>query len=74
MKIKLKRMWRIHREQLPSYLDEFMWMERQCHNIADIFKAILREIKILDEFMWMERQCHNIADIFKAILREIKIQ
>ena len=46
MKIKLKRMWGIHKEQLRSYLDEFMWKERQRHNVADIFKAIIKEIKI----------------------------
>ena len=33
----------IHREQSESRLDEFMWRERQWHNVADIFKDIIRE-------------------------------
>ena len=43
-KIKLKRMRGMHRHQLPSYLDEFMWRERKGRTTSDAFKNILHEI------------------------------
>lgn len=43
-KIKLKRMRGCRAEQLPGYLDEFMWRERYGKSKADAFNNIMRDI------------------------------
>ena len=43
VKRKLKHMKGCHKHQLPSYLDEFMWMERWG---GDTFNNICRDISI----------------------------
>ena len=43
-KMKLKRMKGCHAEQLPSYLDEFMWRERFGTTSRDAWFNIVRDI------------------------------
>ena len=45
VKIKLKRMRGCHRDELPSYLDEFMWFERHGKTVHGAFHNICRDIK-----------------------------
>ena len=46
VKIKFKRMRGVDSNQLPSYLDEFMWFERYGKTRADRFDNIARDIAI----------------------------
>ena len=46
VKTKLKRMKGCRREQIPSYLDEFMWRERHGTSASTAFINILRDIAI----------------------------
>ena len=43
-KLKLKRMKGCHSEQLPSYLDEFMWRERYGKSSKEAWENIIRNI------------------------------
>ena len=43
-KIKLKRMKGVRAEQLPSYLDEFMWRERFGKTTGDAMNNIMAHI------------------------------
>ena len=45
-KIKFKRMRGVDSNQLPSYLDEFMWFERYGKTRTDRFDNIARDIAI----------------------------
>ena len=68
-KIKLKRMRGMHRHQLPSYLDEFMWRERKGRTTSDAFKNILHEISSLYRditikcciFIFARKKCAKIS-------------
>ena len=44
VKTKLKRMKGCHEQQLPSYLDEFMYRERYGTNDYDCWVSILQDI------------------------------
>ena len=44
VKTKLKRMKGCHAHQLPSYLDEFMWRERNGLTYRDALSNIMRDI------------------------------
>ena len=44
VKIKIKRMRGCHREQLASYLDEYMYRERYGRTVRDMFDNILGDI------------------------------
>ena len=44
VKIKLKRMCGCHEDQLPSYLDEFMYRERYGQTARQCFNSILTDI------------------------------
>ena len=44
VKVKLKRMKGCHADQLPSYLDEFMWKERHGFTKRHTFVNIMRDI------------------------------
>ena len=44
VKIKIKRMRGCHREQLASYLDEYMYRERYGCTVRDMFDNILGDI------------------------------
>ena len=46
-KIKLKRMRGCHADQLPSYLDEFMWRERHGQTKRQAFSNILNHISVI---------------------------
>ena len=46
LKTKLKRMKGCHRHQLPSYLDEFMWLERHGSTVRQAFDNICRDIAL----------------------------
>ena len=41
---KIKRMKRCHAEQLPSYLDEFMWRERHGRTARTAFFSLMTDI------------------------------
>lgn len=43
-KVKLKRMRGCHSDQIPSYLDEFMWRERYGRTSRDAWVNIMRDI------------------------------
>ena len=43
-KLKLKRMKGVAAEQLPSYLDEFMWRERFAKSTSDALENIIAHI------------------------------
>ena len=43
-KLKLKRMKGVRAEQLPSYLDEFMWRERFGKTASDAMEKIMAHI------------------------------
>ena len=45
-KLKLKRMKGCHAQQLPSYLDEFMWRERYGPSSSDVWFNIMRHISV----------------------------
>ena len=44
VKIKLKRMRGCHDEQIPSYLDEFMWFERYGTTPQQAWISIIQDI------------------------------
>ena len=44
VKQKFKRMKGVHLQQLPSYLDEYMWRERHGKTISQAFQNIVRDI------------------------------
>lgn len=44
VKTKLKRMKGWTRDQLPSYLDEFMWREREAKTHGSALRAIMKTI------------------------------
>ena len=46
IKTKLKRMRGCHKDQLPSYLDEFMWRERHGKTPRQAFDSICRDIAL----------------------------
>ena len=46
VKTKLKRMRGCHGEQLPSYLDEFMWRERHGTSALLALQNIMRDIAV----------------------------
>ena len=46
-KIKLKRMRGCHADQLPSYIDEFMWRERHGQTKRQAFSNILENISVI---------------------------
>ena len=46
VKAKLKRMRGCHGEQLPSYLDEFMWRERHGTSALLALQNIMRDIAV----------------------------
>ena len=47
VKTKFKRMKGVSEEQLPSYLDEFMWRERHDSTSASAFMNIMKHISEL---------------------------
>ena len=46
VQIKLKRMRGCHADQLPGYLDEFMWRERHGLTASMAWVNIIRDISI----------------------------
>ena len=44
VKHKIKRMKGCHAEQLPSYLDEFMWRERYGSTAQEAFTSLMSDI------------------------------
>ena len=44
MKLRFKRMKGVDANQLPSYLDEFMWRERYSRTAQEAFDKILDHI------------------------------
>ena len=46
VKIKLKRMRGCHADELPGYLDEFMWRERHGATATQAFDNIIRDISV----------------------------
>ena len=46
VKRKFKQMMGVDRDQMPSYLDEFMWQERYGDTEHNCFNNIIRDINI----------------------------
>ena len=46
VKTKLKRMRGCHANQLPSYLDEFMWRERYGKTARDALQNIMHDVSV----------------------------